>query len=192
MGDIIGGLIGGIGSLIGGSQGAGDALKGYNYLTSGKGAAAESGYVNNGGAANTAQSQLLGLSPITGQTQNGFNNYLNSTGYNFQRQQGSDALTGSAAARGLLNSGSTAKALTAYGQNLAAGSFNNYLGQLGGVSQAGQTGLGQVSQAGTQGGAAAGQAQQSGTSSGFNQLGSAAGGLANAPNGTLTNFFGGL
>lgn len=184
MGEIIGGLIGGIGSLIGGNSAADQALTGYKYLTKGAGAPAESGYVNNGASANEAQSELLGLKPITGQTTNGYNNYLNSTGYKFQLDQGTNALNGSAAARGLLNSGSNAKALTQYGQGLASQNFNNYLGQLGGVSSAGQVGLGQVAQAGTQGGQGAAQASQSGTSSGFGQLGSAAGGLL--------NFFGGI
>lgn len=179
MGEIIGGLIGGIGSLIGGSQAAGQALTGYNYLTKGKGAAATSGFVGNGSAANNAESELLGLKPITGQTQNGFSNYLNSTGYNFQRQQGSDAITGSAAARGILNSGATGKALTTFGQNLAAGSFNNYLGHLDTLGGAGQTSLGQVAQAGTAGGSGAAAASQSGTSSGVNQIGSAAAGAYN-------------
>lgn len=179
MGEIIGGLIGGVGSLIGGNAGEGDALKGYNYLTSGGGAGATQDFVHNGRMANDAQAQLLGLSPITGATTNGFNNYLNSTGYKFQLGQGTGAITGSAAARGLLNSGGDAKALEQYGQGLAGQSFNNYLGQLGGLSGAGQTSLGQVAQAGTTGGGNAGNIAQSGMSSGFNQLGSAAGGLFN-------------
>lgn len=184
MGEIIGGLIGGIGSIIGGSQAASQALTGYNYLTKGKGAAAENSYINNGASANNAQSQLLGLQPITGQTTNGYDNYLNSTGYKFQMGQGTGAITGSAAARGLLNSGATGKALTTFGQGLAGQSFNNYLGQLNGVSAGGQTGLGQVAQAGTQGGQGAAQATQSGISSGANQIGSSVGGAL--------NFFGGL
>lgn len=189
MGDIIGGLIGGIGSLIGGSSGASNALKGFNYLTSGKGAAATSGFVNNGSAANNAQAQLLGLQPMTGQTINGFSNYLNSTGYNFQLGQGQNAITSNAASRGLLNSGGTAKALTTFGQGLAGQSFNNYLGQLGGLAGNAQTSLGQVGQAGTAGGTAAGQMQQDGISSGFNQLGSAAGSAYNQPS-SAYNFFG--
>lgn len=115
---------------------------------------------------------------MTGQTTNGFNNYLNSTGYNFQLGQGQNAITSNAASRGLLNSGGTAKALTTFGQGLAGQSFNNYLGQLGGLAGNAQTSLGQVGQAGTAGGTAAGQAQQGGISSGFNQLGSALGSAA--------------
>lgn len=177
MGDIIGGLIGGVGSLFGGNSAAKQALTGYNYLTKGAGSAATSGYVNNGSAANEAAAELLGTKPITSATSGAYNNYLNSTGYKAQLQAGSNAITGNAAARGLLNSGGTAKALDTFGQNLAATTFNNYLGQLNTQAAAGQTSLGQVAQAGTSGGANAAQASQSGTSSGFNQLGSAIGGL---------------
>lgn len=167
MGDIIGG----IGSLFGGNTAANDekkgaeqALTGYNYL-------------NNNPLINQAQSAgssaLTGLQGTTGSinqllTSNSANNpayqnYLNSTGYNFQLQQGQDAITGSAAAKGLLNSGATAKALTSYGQNLGAQSFNNYLGQMGSLAglqtQQANMGIGAaqaVGQAGTAGGAAAG------------------------------------
>src|SRR5690606_17284362 len=66
------------------------------------------------------------------------------------------AITGNAAAKGLLNSGSTAKALTTFGQNLGKQSFNDYLGQLTGlgnyglqsantIAGAGQTSTGQSS-----------------------------------------------
>lgn len=87
---------------------------------------------------------------------NAFNNYLGSTGYQFQLGQGQDAIASSAAAKGLLNSGATAKALSKFGQNLASTTFNNYLSQLGGINTSGQNAgtlgfntLGLVSNAGT-------------------------------------------
>ena len=181
MGSIIGGVIGGVGSLLGGQSAKSNDLTGYNFLT---GANGTSSAVNNGTAANTAESQLLGTAPITSQTQNGFNNYLNSTGYNFQKQQGTSALTGSAAARGILNSGSTAKALTGYGQNLASTSFNNYLSNLSGLSGQGITAAGQIGSAGTQGGTAAGNAQNSAISGAAQDIG--------GQSSNLLNFFGGL
>lgn len=174
MGDIIGGLIGGAGSLAGAKAGAKADLTGFNYLS---GSPQETGYIDNGGAANSAESQLLGLSPATAGTQNGFSNYLSSSGYNFEKQQGQDAITGSAATKGILNSGAAAKALTSFGTNLASTGFNNYLGQLGNVSQQGQTALGQVGQAGTSGGEAAGNALQTGYSAAGSQFGSAIGSL---------------
>ena len=161
MGNIVGGIIGGVGSLLGGNKAKSDALTGYNYLT---GANGTSGIVNTGTSANTAEANLLGLNGAAGQAQSGpaFNNYLNSTGYNFQMGQGNKAITGSATARGLLNSGDTARALTNFGQGQASNSFGNYLNTLGGVTQQGLTAAGQIGQAGTTGGVAAGNAQQSG------------------------------
>lgn len=169
MGNIVGGVLGGAGSLLGAQSAKSNDLTGYNYLTGKNGT---SGYVTNGGAANTAQSDLLGLNGAAGSARSGpaFQNYLNSTGYNFQQDQGTRALTGSAAAKGLLGSGSTAKALTSYGQGLAGQSFNNYLGQLNTQSGQGLTAAGQIGQAGTQGGTAAGGAMQSGTSNFFGSL----------------------
>lgn len=187
MGDIIGGVIGGVGSLFGSHDqekadkaGAKAALTGYNYLTSGAGAAPENSYINTGASANDAEAQLLGLTPITSQTQNGFNNYLNSTGYNFMLNQGTNAITGNAASRGIVNSGATAKALTQFGQNLATQNFNNYLGQVGTLAQRGQTGLGQVASAGAAGGAAASQALQASGNAQSTGLNNALGSFTNA------------
>lgn len=157
MGDLVGAAIGGIGSLFGGSSAKKQDLTGYNYLTGANGAA-----VSNGQAASNASAQLLGTQPITSQTTNGFNNYLNSTGYNFALDQGTRAITGSSAAKGILNSGSTAKALQTFGQGLAGQQFNNYLGQLNTQAGQGITAAGQVGAAGTAGGTAAGGAVQSG------------------------------
>jgi hypothetical protein len=187
--------------LIGGatSQGASGGaqkldLTGYNYLTSGGGAPYTNTAAANGVAgSNTSQSiqnqegQLLGTEPITDQTKTAFNNYLGSTGYNFQLDQGTRAITGSAASRGTLNSGSTAKALTQYGQGLGGQYFNNYLSQLSGLNtQAansatqGQNAVSAAGGAGSSGGVAAGTAAQNGgnamangISTAFNQIGSA-------------------
>lgn len=181
MGDIIGGVIGGIGALTGGSSAKKADMTGYNYLTGANGVGGE---VANGKASSDASAQLLGTQPITDQTKNGFNNYLNSTGYNFQLDQGSKAITGSAAAKGILNSGATAKALTGYGQNLASGSFNNYLGQLNTQTNQGLTASGQIGAAGTAGGTAAGN-QQANPNGIYAQGVGAIGQVA-------SNFFGGL
>ena len=185
MGSIIGGVIGGIGSLFGGSSAKKNDLTGYNYLVANDGT-----YVNSGTAANSAAAQLTGIAPLQQGTSNAFNNYLNSTGYQFQMNQSNQALTGSAAARGILNSGSTGKALTAYDQGLASQSFNNYLGQLNTQGNQGLTATGQIGSAGTTGGTAAGAAMQSGITGAAGTLG----GIASNPDtpGTLSNLFGGL
>lgn len=199
MGASIGGIIGGVGSLLGGSAAQSQDLTGYNYLA-GNQAISQAQTAGTAGSQATqgtqgAEAQLLGTQPVQQGTTNAFNNYLNSTGYQFQLGQGTSAITGSAAARGILNSGSTAKALTNYGQNLASTTFNNYLGQLGGLNsqQQGSANLGvnaaeATGAAGTTGGGNAGAAQQSAISSAGGQLGST---VANNSAGLL-NFFGGI
>lgn len=173
MGNIVGGLIGGAASLFGGQSAKSNDLTGYNYLTGPKGTQS---YVNSGTAANTQSADLLGLNGAAGSAQSGpaFQNYLSSTGYKFQRDQGTAATTGNAASRGILNSGSTGKALEAYGQNLASTSFDNYLSKLNGQSAQGLSAAGQIGEAGTSGGKAAGDAMQSG----ITKAGGALGGIA--------------
>lgn len=199
MGGIIGGIIGGIGSLFGGSnsssadkQAAKQALTGYNYLTGSNGV---TGYVGAGNNANNMTAQLLGAAPLQAGTSNAFKNYLNSTGYNFMLDSGSHAITGSAAARGILNSGATAKALTKYGQDVGSQYFNNYLTQLGDVAGRGLTASGQIGAAGTAGGGNASSATQAGGAAMGNGIATAAGTIGNtvANNWSgISNFFGGL
>lgn len=167
MGGIVGGLVGAAGSIIGGNAQARaakvaqqTALTGYNYLTNGAGSGYANQLMGNGQQANGAMAQLLGMAPVTSQTQNGFNNYLNSTGYNFQLGQGTNAIASNAAAAGTLNSGGTLKALEQYGQGLGGQYFNNYLGQLGGLAAQGQQTLGQIGSAGSMGAYAAAPAAQ--------------------------------
>jgi hypothetical protein len=210
LGDVVGGIIGGIGSLFGSNQAAskeneaaGTALTGYNYLSGNPLIQqAQTNATTAMGNQNTALGQQAGTVGAEQQllTSNGTNNpayqnYLNSTGYQFQLGQGEQAIGNNAAAKGLLNSGATAKALTSYGQGTAAQSFNNYLGQLSGVAgqqgqlasaYGGQVGQGlaaaqAVGQAGTTGGATAanmqaqaGQSIGTGTANAFNILGGTA------------------
>lgn len=197
MGSIIGGILGGVGSLFGGSmqksaddKAAQQALTGYNYLTTGAGANNMRAYMNNGTNANNQAAALLGLGGDTAAAQQGFNNYLGSTGYQFQLGQGQDAIASSQAAKGLLNSGATAKALTQYGQNLASTTFNNYLGQLSGLSQGGQTALGQIGAAGSAGGGAAANATMAGGEAQAKGLNGALGGFGNALGQVFSGGFG--
>lgn len=178
---VLGGLVGGpfgaaagsaVSGLISGSGEKKDVSQGANYLNQNL-----APYTQAGQQAVGQQASLLGLGdPASGQA--GLQNYLNSTGYQFQLGQGTDAITGNAAARGLLNSGSTLKALNNYGQGMGASYFNNYLNQLGNVAGAGQNA------ASTVGGAMANAGvNKANISSGVNQnfmdLGSAA--AENAP-----------
>lgn len=137
------------------AQGAGQtAMGGFNYLA---GSPVGQQYLPAGGAAIGQQQALLGLGGDPAAAAQGFQNYQDSTGFQGQMLAGQQALTGSAAARGLLGSGSTLRALQAQGQQLGQQSFNNYLAQLGGVAGMGLQAGGMIGQAAQAG---AGQAAQ--------------------------------
>lgn len=121
-----------------------------------------SGYVNNGNSANSDIMALLGLGGDSTQANAAFQNYLNSSGYKFNLQSGNNAIESAAGAKGMLNSGATAKGLTSFGQNLGSQYFNNYLGQLTGVSNSGLEAGNTIANNGTQGGVAGGQMQSNG------------------------------
>lgn len=76
----------------------------------------------------------------TANGQSGLDSYLNSVNYNFTRNQGIDAVQQSAAARGLLKSGSTLKGLNNYGQNTAQTYLQQYIGNLQSQQGAGLSG----------------------------------------------------
>jgi hypothetical protein len=87
-------------------------------------------YTQAGGAALNALGSYYGL-PGYGQ----FNPSVitNMPGYQFQLQQGQQAIQNSAAARGLLNSGATVQSLENYNQGLAGQYANQYASQLAGL-----------------------------------------------------------
>lgn len=125
------------------------------------------------GATNFLQSLLTGQGD-TAAANGGYQNYLQQAGYAPAMRQLSQGVTGQGAAAGLLNSGTTAKALQSRGAELNQGFFNNYLQNLSGLA-------GQGLQAG---GLIANTGQRS-TSSGrggspglLGSIGSAVGGIA--------------
>lgn len=75
-------------------------------------------------------------------------------GYQFRLNEGTKAIERSAAARGLLGSGATLKAIARYGQDYASSEYENYANRLATLA-----GVGQTATAGT---AAAGEAAVSG------------------------------
>lgn len=78
-----------------------------------------------------------------------FENYRNSTGYQFRVNEGNDSINSGYAASGALRSGAAMKSLANYNQNIASGEFGNYLGYLGnqqGVGLAGASALAGVGQ----------------------------------------------
>lgn len=178
MGNILGDLFGANEQATYDQKAADQSLTGFNWLTQNP---QFQSYLSNGSAANSQIGALLGLGGDSGAANKAFQSYLGSTGYNFQLQQGQNAIGSSAASKGLLNSGATAKALTGYGQGLASQSFNNYLGQLGGLSNSGLQAGEATGQAGTTGGGnAAGYTQGIGQawSQGINNAIGGAGSIA--------------
>jgi hypothetical protein len=72
--------------------------------------------------------------------QNAFDNYQNSTGFQFRQEQGNNALNTGYAARGSLRSGAAMKDFARFNQNIASQEFGNYLGQLGNQQNVGLSG----------------------------------------------------
>jgi len=92
--------------------------------------ALEQPYVTSGNTAETALNGFLGLGGDPAATQKAFDDYLSSTGYQFDLSQGLDAVAGSKAAAGLLGSGSLVTALDKYGTGLAQQYGQQYVGNL--------------------------------------------------------------
>lgn len=114
----------------------------YPYLQGALG-----GTIGQGTQAGSTIADMLGLNGAAGQSQ-GFNNFRNSTGYQFGMDQGMQAITGSAATKGLLNSGGTLKAMNAFGQDYASSKYGDYMSQLQNLLGSGLTGAGILSGAG--------------------------------------------
>ena len=105
-------------------------------------------YVDRGNTAADALQGFLGLGGDPAKTQAAFQNYLNSTGYQFNLHQGLDAAEQSKAAQGLYNSGAALKALDAYGTGLAGTYGQQYIDNLGNVAQRGVNAVGTLTGAG--------------------------------------------
>lgn len=101
-----------------------------------------------GSAFNAGTSGIQGLLGLGGGDPNAMQKYLNSSGYNFQLDSGSRAITGNMASRGLLNSGATLKAEQQYGQNLGSSYLDKYMGSLGDLSKLGLAGGALIGNAG--------------------------------------------
>lgn len=146
MGKIVGGLVGGIGSLFTGKEKGrrferagrkSDAFLagGQDYLLNESGL---SGIRDTGAAAGDIEAGLLGIGGDPAKSSAALDNYLGSAGYNFQLDQGIDAINSNAAARGKLNSGATLKATQSFGQGLAGNFLDRFLDRTGGIAQRGQ------------------------------------------------------
>ena len=92
---------------------------------------------SNTGQANDYVSRLLGLGGDASVQKAAFDQYRDSAGYNFLRDEGINAVTASNAAKGLLKSGSTLTALQNRGTQLADTYLTNYLDRLNNLSTQG-------------------------------------------------------
>lgn len=126
----------------GSDQTSSSSNQAYPYLQG-----ALSGVVGQGNNAGSQIANMLGLNGAENQS-TGFDNWKNSTGYQFGLNQGTQAITGNAATKGLLNSGSTLKALNQYGQDYASTKNNDYTSQLQGLLGSGLAGAGVIGGAG--------------------------------------------
>jgi hypothetical protein len=108
----------------------------------------EQPYMSAGNAAVGQLSSIYGLGGKGPNAQSIMNTLQQLPGYQFQMNQGVQALDRSAASKGLLNSGATGKALTAYGQGLGSSYLQNYVGGLSNIAQMGQASAGQQAMAG--------------------------------------------
>lgn len=128
--------------------------------------------------------QPSGVASQNGAYQNAFDNYRNSTGYQFRFNEGMKALDNSYASRGVGQSGAAAKAALQYGQNIASGDFGNYLNAL-----MAQQGVG-LSAAGAQAGVSTNFVNQ--TTANNNAAASAAANAAIAKGNATANMWGGI
>lgn len=113
--------------------------------------------------------QFGAASPVAmGQPQQrtaGYDGFQASPGYQFRLDEGVKAAEHSAAARGLLGSGGTVKAIQRYGEGLASSEYENYANALRSMAGIGQTSTQATSQAG--------QAAANGMSQAFTNAGNA-------------------
>lgn len=123
------------------------------------------GQVSNATGASNGIAAMLGLGGDQEAQNQAFQNFRNSTGYQFGLDQGTHAITSNAAAKGLLNSGATAKALNTYGQNYANTQYQNYLNPLQNLINSGNQAGGVIANAGQQ---SSSSGQSTSTGSEFN------------------------
>lgn len=130
-------------STYGGTMGAGNGAT--NFIAQLLG-------VSPGGVAGTANGIGTAANDVAeaGGADAGYKNYLQLAGYAPAMRQLSQGITGQGAASGILNSGTTAKALQSRGADLNSQYFNNYLQNLSGLANQGLQAGGLVANTGQQ------------------------------------------
>lgn len=148
-----------------------------------------------GGSAVTQQANLLGLNGADTQN-NAFSQFREDPGYQYAVNQAIQGVDRSAAARGLVTSGATIKAIQDRAYNLADQGYSNYFNRLAGVAGTGQTATGSTASAGQSAAANAGNAiiqggnaQASGYINSTNAITGGLSGLASVANNGLNNYY---
>lgn len=131
MGSIIGGIASGAMSQAAGKREAGTIMGGVDRAEG-----VLEGFTDPGRKSTSSIMEALGQSGPEGQDKQ-FQNFLKSTGFQSQLRGGTAGIASNMAAKGLLNSGATLKGITRFGQELAQGGFQNFLGNLGDVASRG-------------------------------------------------------
>ena len=101
-------------------------------------------FMQRGNAAGNELEGFLGLGGDPAASQAALQTYLNSTGYQFAKNEGMSAVTGDKAAQGLLGSGSTLESLDAFGTGLANQYGQQYVGNLENLNASGQAAQGSL------------------------------------------------
>jgi hypothetical protein len=91
-----------------------------------------------------------GIGQLSNALSGGFDDYLDQSSFNFALGEGMRGITGAGAAKGLLRSGASTRALARYADGLKGQRFDNYLNQLGQLGQLGLGAAGVVAGAGQQ------------------------------------------
>lgn len=105
--------------------------------------------IQRGNAAGDLLSSFMGLGGDPEKAHQALQTYLGSTGFNFELDTGSAAITGNKAASHLLDSGSALKDLTRFGQGLASTRIGSYFDRLQAVSSQGTQGAAALAGVGT-------------------------------------------
>lgn len=87
-----------------------------------------------GGAVDNVNTGARGISDLLSGNTSGWDAFKGATGFDRQLVEGLGGITGAGAARGMLRSGSTTKALQSYGQQLQNESAQQYIQNLLGLS----------------------------------------------------------
>lgn len=103
-----------------------------------------------GGAAGATGQSVNSLQALLGGDASGFRSFTDAIDLSGQAEMGSRGITGNAAARGLLRSGGTGKALVGYEQQLENQAADSYMNRLLGVGQMGLGAGGLIAQTGQQ------------------------------------------